>query len=122
MTERLIIVLAVVAIVVGVTMVLRRRPRIRRYDVVDTGLPAGLYLLTSDGCDTCERARLAMVRRGMAHTELSWQKNPDVFERLSIDAVPSVLKIDNDGGGSWYRGGVPQGPLGGRQSTLRQEP
>lgn len=108
MTERLLIVMAVVAVVVAVTLLLRRRRTIRRYDVADSGLPAGVYLLTSDGCATCEKARLTLVQRGMSYTELSWQKNPDVFERLAIDAVPSVLMIEADGAGAWYRGGVPR--------------
>lgn len=116
MTERLLIVLVVVAVVVALTALLRRRPRVRRYDVADTGLPAGVYLLTSDGCDTCERARVTLVRRGTPHTELSWQKNPDVFERLGIDAVPSVLTVDESGAGAWFRGGVPSARLGGSRA------
>jgi hypothetical protein len=42
------------------------------------------------------------------HTELSWQKNPDVFERLGVDAVPSVLEVESDGSATWWRGGVPR--------------
>jgi len=71
-------------------------------------LAAGVYLLTSDDCNTCVRARNELVRRGVPHTELSWQKNPDVFESLNIDAVPSVIEVGGDGSATWWRGGVPR--------------
>ncbi|MFP3915105.1 MAG: hypothetical protein ACLFWM_09540 [Actinomycetota bacterium] len=107
MIERLLVVAAVAAVVVALAVLLRRRPLVRRRRLGRTDLPPGLYLLTSDGCGTCGRARERLVRRDMAHTELSWEKNPEVFETLGIDAVPSVVRIHEDGTGLWWRGGVP---------------
>jgi hypothetical protein len=111
MIDRLILVVALAAVVAVVVWGLRRRPPVRRRPVNRSGLPAGVYLLTSDGCDTCDRARSKLIGLGVAHTELSWQKNPAVFERLGIDAVPSVLQIDATGSGTWWRGGVPRRPF-----------
>lgn len=111
MIDRLLLVLAVAVLVVAIVFVLRRRPPVRRRTLTGSGLPSGVYLLTSDGCDTCERARSQLTRRGVGHTELSWQKNPEVFERLGIDAVPSVLVIGETGSGTWWRGGTPRRPL-----------
>src|SRR5690606_18075563 len=74
------------AVVVGAVLVLRRRPLVSARPIDASGLTSGVYLLTSDECDTCIRARNELVRRGVPHTELSWQKNPDVFERLRVDA------------------------------------
>lgn len=108
MTERLLLVGLVAVIVVVAVVVLRRRPIVRSRSVSATGLPEGVFLMTADGCDTCRRARDTLTRRGIAHTELSWEKNPEVFERLGVDAVPSVLRIDETGSGIWYRGGVPR--------------
>lgn len=108
MITRLIIVLAVAAVVVALIALLRRRPIVKERPIAASGLASGIYLLTSDGCDTCVRARNALVGRGVPHTELSWQKNPEVFERLGIDAVPSVIEVDADGSGTWWRGGVPR--------------
>lgn len=108
MIDRLVIVGVVAVLVVAAILVLRRRPVIRSRPLTGTGLPPGTYLLTSDGCDTCRRARDTLTRRQVAYTELSWEKNPDLFERLQVDAVPSVLRIDERGDGTWYRGGVPR--------------
>ncbi|HLU53279.1 MAG TPA: hypothetical protein VK011_06795 [Acidimicrobiia bacterium] len=108
MTTRLIVVLVVAAVVVGAVLVLRRRPLVSARPIDASGLTSGVYLLTSDECDTCIRARNELVRRGVPHTELSWQKNPDVFERLRIDAVPSVIEVAADGSATWWRGGVPR--------------
>lgn len=108
MIERLVVVGAAAALVVVVILVLRRRPIVRSRTLTDTGLPPGIFLMTSDGCDTCGRARDTLTRRRVAYTELSWEKNPEVFELLDIDAVPSVLRIEADGNGTWWRGGVPR--------------
>lgn len=108
MTTRLLVVVVVAALVVAVVFVLRRRPIVRARPVPATGLASGVYLLTSDDCETCVRARNELVRRGVPHTELSWQKNPDVFESLNIDAVPSVIEVGGDGSATWWRGGVPR--------------
>lgn len=108
MIERTLIVAAVALAVVVAVLVLRRRPIVRRRQVPASGLPPGVYLLTSDGCDTCRRAREILIRRGTAHTELSWEKNPEVFEQMGIDAVPSVIRVHEDGQGTWWRGGVPR--------------
>lgn len=109
MTERAILIAVAAILVVAVILFLRRRPIVRARPLTATGLPPGTYLLTSDGCcDTCRRARERLTRRQVSYTELSWEKNPDVFERLAIDAVPSVLRIEAGGEGIWWRGGVPR--------------
>lgn len=108
MMERALLVAAAAVVVVALILVLRRRPVVRARPVQGSTLPPGVYLLSSDGCDTCERARATLTRRAVSHTELSWDKNPEVFERLGIDAVPSVLRIGEGGDGTWWRGGVPR--------------
>lgn len=107
MTERLLLLAILAVVVVAVIYLARRRPVLTSRELTATGMPRGTYLLTSDGCDTCERAREALTRRDVHYTELSWQKNPEVFDRLGIDAVPSVVVVGEDGSGRWWRGGVP---------------
>ena len=106
--DRALVVLALACLVAVVVLAARFRPAIRSRTVADTGLSPGTYLLTSGGCSTCERARATLHRRGVAYEELTWQASPDVFERLGIDAVPSVLAVDESGSGRWWRGGVPR--------------
>lgn len=107
MIERIVLVGALAVVVVVAIVVLRRRPIVRAREVEAAGLPPGIYLLTSDGCDTCARAREVLTRRRVAYTELSWEKNPEAFEQIGVDAVPSVVRIDEGGRGTWWRGGVP---------------
>lgn len=108
MIERIVLVGALALVVVVAIVVLRRRPIVRARDVEAGGLPPGVYLMTSDACDTCARAREVLTRRNVAYTELSWEKNPEAFEQIGVDAVPSVLRIDEGGRGTWWRGGVPR--------------
>lgn len=107
MTDRLLVVLAMCVLVVAIVLVARLRPRLQSRRLPATGLPAGLYLLTSDGCATCDQARATLSARPADFTELRWQSEPEVFERLSVDAVPSVLLVGSDGIARWWRGGVP---------------
>lgn len=108
MTERVLIVAGLAVLVTIGIVVLRRRPALRPRQLGRTDLPPGIYLMTSDGCGTCERARSALTRRHIPYTELSWEKNPEAFESMEIDAVPSVIRVGSDGRGTWWRGGVPR--------------
>lgn len=108
MTDGVLIVAAVAVLVVVAIVILRRRPVLRARRLGPTDLPPGVYLMTSDGCGTCERARVTLTRRNIPYTELSWEKNPKAFGSLEIDAVPSVVQVRPDGGATWWRGGVPR--------------
>nr|PZN35840.1 MAG: hypothetical protein DIU67_02180 [Actinomycetota bacterium] len=81
----------------------RSRPRRR---IASTGLGAGVYLFTSAGCDQCARARellTASLGEG-GFTEIPWERQADVFDRLGIKAAPSTLVVKGDGSGVWYAG------------------
>lgn len=105
--DRAILVLVLVVVVGIVVVIARHRPLVRSRALTDTGLAAGVYLLTSEGCATCDRSRSTLESRSMEFTELSWQADPELFERLAVDAVPSVLEVAPDGSARWWRGGVP---------------
>lgn len=105
MIDRALLVTAI-AVVVAVTIwFLRHRPTSRT--IPDPGLDDGLYLFTSEGCDSCEPARASLRSRGIAFTEVRWSHDPAAFERLGIDAVPSVLLVSGRRG-RLFRGGVPR--------------
>ena len=104
---RLVIVVALVVAVAAVVLVARSRSRLRSRRLGKVEFPPGLYLLTSDECSTCGRARDRLEEMGVRFSELSWQADPEAFRRLGVDAVPSVVSIDEDGEGRWWRGGVP---------------
>lgn len=105
--ERVILVLLLVVVAGIVVAMAHLRPFARSRALTDTGLAAGIYLLTSEGCATCDRSRSTLLARSLEFTELSWQADPEVFERLAVDAVPSVLEVAPNGSARWWRGGVP---------------
>lgn len=67
-----------------------------------TGLSPGTYLFTSATCAECVGARDKIGR--LPHTEFAWEDRPELFDRLGITDVPSVLVVLEDGTGTWRRG------------------
>lgn len=108
MTTQLVLVLILTGLVVVVLMGLRSRHFVRSRRIFRTRLEAGLYLFTSTTCGTCSGARTELERRKLPFTEISWQDDPALFEELGMDAVPSVVVVDPDGEGRWWRGAVPR--------------
>jgi hypothetical protein len=104
---RLWVVLAVALVVALAVAVLRRRPVLRARTVDHRGLRPGVHLFTSSSCDACLRARRTLSRRVDGFTELTWEDDPEWFERLGIDAVPSVVVVAEEGTARWFRGGLP---------------
>lgn len=107
MTDQALIVAALVVAVIIVVAVLRRFPRTSVRTIDTPGLASGVYLFTSGGCGTCAGARETLVGRGVEFTELTWDEDPEVFQRLGMDAVPSVVVVTT-GRGRWWRGGIPR--------------
>jgi len=107
MTDRALIVAALVVVVTIVVTLLRRFPRTSVRTIDTPGLEAGVYLFTSGGCGTCAGARETLAGRGVDFTELTWDEDPEVFQRLGVDAVPSVVVV-KAGRGRWWRGAVPR--------------
>lgn len=94
-------------LIVGVTtFALRRRAAGPPRSLAATGLAAGTYLFSSNGCPTCESARVKLVGRvGEAgFKEIVWERDAGLFSELGVDAVPAVLVVDHDGSGKLYPG------------------
>lgn len=102
-TVRVAILLAAgVAVGLFALVLKRRRSRPARMIPV-TGLDPGTYLFTSATCAECAVARSQLE----SFTEISWEGQPDVFNRLGVTAVPSTLEVDSAGVGAW-RAWVPE--------------
>ena len=111
LTVRLLVVLgAAVAVAVFAVVLQRVRSRPRRV-IASTGLTPGAYLFTSVDCGECSRARtrLAELLGDSGYTEVAWESEPEVFQRLEVPAVPSTLLVAADGSGVWHAG-VPLDP------------
>jgi len=103
---RAAVLIGVAVLALTLVALLRRRSARRpEHELPATGLPAGIYLLTSAGCATCEDARHRLAAAGVGeYTELSWESRPDVFTRLDVDAVPSLLVVSSSGMGTIHPG------------------
>lgn len=105
---RFVVILFLVIAVAAVAWMARRARTARSYPLVDTGLAPGVYLFTSDDCASCEEAARLLTDRDISFSRVSWQANPDLFDRLRIDAVPSVGQVGEDGSGRWWLGVPPR--------------
>lgn len=101
---RIVLVAVVFSIATGIAIARRGRQRAVR-GIPSSDLAAGLYLFSSEGCATCESARALLVEsRGDDFTELVWEHQPQLFEKLAVDVVPSVLVVDETGAGRLFPG------------------
>lgn len=101
---RIVVVAVVFATALGIAMARRGRQRAVRM-IPSSDLAAGLYFFSSDGCATCDAARALLVdSRGDDFDEFVWEQHPQTFQKLAIDAVPSVLLVDETGSGRLYPG------------------
>jgi hypothetical protein len=105
---RVLLVSTVFLVAAGIAMFRRRRPPVRTIRSLD--LAGGVYLFTSDGCETCATAR-AKLEESLGHgkfSEVTWEREPEHFEALGIEAVPAVLVVDESGNGRLYPGQPPR--------------
>ena len=104
------VAVAGLAVAVFAYMLRRIRDRPRRL-ILLTGLQPGAYLFTSGDCGECARARssLAEALGPAGFTEIPWESEPGIFQRLDVSAVPSTLIVAADGSGVWHAG-VPRNP------------
>ncbi len=95
--------LAVAACVILIQRWRTRRP-VRTVEVADAA--PGVYFFSSSTCATCEQAREKLdARLGEdAYTEYAWENDPGPFADFDVDAVPSVVVLEEGGRGRLYPG------------------
>lgn len=103
---RAILIGSVFALAGAILIGARYRSRLTPRKIEATGLEEGMYLMTSSACPDCATARdrleTALGEKG--YTEMSWERDPEVFESLDIDGVPAVLIVGSDGSGEVWSG------------------
>jgi hypothetical protein len=100
---RVVLVSAVFLIAGGIALARRRHRPVRTIRSLD--LAPGVYLFTSDGCDTCATARAKLADSlGEGFEEFVWEREPEHFGALAVEEVPSVLVVDETGHGRLYPG------------------
>jgi glutaredoxin len=106
---RVVFVLALVVIVVGVVRVIGRwqRPTHPSVDLEGFGPRPGVVVFTSTDCDTCAETMRMVDRTGVAIREVTWELEPQLFERYAIEAVPLVIVLDAEGRSILFETGTP---------------
>jgi hypothetical protein len=105
---RIGLVVTILAFAGLIVLMQRRRHRVPDRDIEAPRLDPGLYLFSSITCSTCEVAREKLIA-GTGEEgfhEYVWERDPEVFTELGIDAVPAVLVMREGGRGRLYPGRV----------------
>ena len=82
-----------------ITLVLRSTASRGPLKITATGLKQGIYLLSSSACPDCATARKYLEDKlgDDGFDERSWEKEPGLFGRIGVDAVPATLIVDLEG-------------------------
>lgn len=99
---RLAVVFGAVLLVFGVRAVRSLRQPRRSRPIPESGLEPGLYLFSSATCEQCAEARARLSGRNFR--DLVWEEDHEVFDRLGIGDVPSLMVVGSDGTAVWYPG------------------
>lgn len=111
LTLRVVVVVVFLAASLAVAFVARRGIAFVRHPLRAQGLEPGVTLFTSETCDACRRARASLKGVGAEFVEISYEAQPDEFDRLGITGVPSIVIVDDEGRGWIVRGHPPRGRL-----------
>ncbi len=106
--ERLLVVLAVLAVAVMVARLQNRGAAVARHRRTFVGLAPGVYVFASRTCDQCETVE-ALVEEAIGtgrHRTIWWDESPHIFESNDIDRVPAIAQVGSDGAG-WVAVGIP---------------
>lgn len=105
-TTRLVVVAACAVLVALVWWLARRRSVAVSRSLGQTGLPAGVYLLSSMDCVECSAARDIITELvGVdGFREVAWETQPGLFEELGVGQVPSTMVVTEGGAARWYPG------------------
>lgn len=106
---RVLAVGAAVALVIAIARLASRwqRPTRPPIDLDGLGSRPGVIVFTSNDCGTCVEATGIVRRTGVEARDVAWEREPAVFERYGIDAVPLVVVLDAEGNSFMFETGVP---------------
>jgi hypothetical protein len=106
---RILIAGAAVALVVAVARLASRwlKPIHPAIDLEGLGSRPGVILFTSTGCETCTAAGDVVDAADVGVRRVTWEGEPELFERYGIEAVPLVIVLGADGTTYLTETGIP---------------
>ena len=104
-TIRLLVLVALAALVAVAIWRQRRIAEVRPTPVARPDLGAGIHFFASSTCRPCLDARKVLTQAyGERFVEISYEDDPTRFGRLGISSVPTVMVLDGDGNGLRWEG------------------
>ncbi|MGH8945199.1 MAG: hypothetical protein ACRDVL_03520, partial [Acidimicrobiia bacterium] len=100
-----IAIIATALLVAALVVAVRRRKALNSPRALSaTGLEPGIYLFTSADCADCSTARVKLeeIVGPEGFLEIAWEQRPEVFGRLSVEAVPATMVVEADGRGQLW--------------------
>ncbi len=113
MSDTVVRLLVVVALVIGAIVVARvvahfRSPPHPRVTVGEVGERPGVVLFTSTTCPTCKEAIAALESYDVSFREVTNDLEPQRFEAWGVTAVPLAVFVDVDGHAVSTISGIPR--------------
>lgn len=104
-----VVVLALVLVVAAVARLAARwqKPPHPPVDLDGIGERPGVIVFTSTDCTTCSEAMRVVDEAGTSVREITWELEPQLFDRYHIEAVPLVVVLDDQGRSLFFETGVP---------------
>ena len=106
---RLIVAAGIAGAASIAAIVMRRGRAWRRRSFESVDLEPGLHLFTSEGCESCRRARSVVEQTGLSFSEHTYESEAPLLEQHGIDRVPTVSWVPGSGQAGWVAEGIPTG-------------
>lgn len=99
-------IVGIAVLIALVTVLALRRRRGPSSRIEARSLPPGVYLFSSSTCVDCipARNRLQEVLGASGFVEIEWEQEPELFDGLGIDVVPSTVVVSEDGTAARFPG------------------
>ena len=104
-----VVVLVLVLVVVAVARLVARwqKPPHPPVDLDGIGERPGVIAFTSTDCTTCSEAMRVVDEAGTSVREITWELEPQLFDRYHVEAVPLIAVLDDMGRSLFFETGVP---------------
>ena len=78
-------------------------------DLDGIGERPGVIVFTSTDCTTCSEAMRVVGGASSSVREVTWELEPQLFDRYHVEAVPLIAVLDDSGRSLFFGTGVPDG-------------
>lgn len=103
-----VVVLLSLVVVAAVRLIARwQKPPHPPIDLDGLGERPGVIVFTSTDCTTCSEAMRVVDEAGSSVREVTWELEPQLFDRYHVEAVPLIAVLDDAGRSVFFGTGVP---------------